>query len=68
MLRTILLIVIFLNFTDAIGIAMQIITADTGQNLITKIGASFDDVLWPVSIAVIGIAVVKMLPLSKRQA
>jgi len=57
-MRKLLMIVIFLNTLDVIGNLISVMTTGpSDMGFFTKLGSAFDAVLWPLSIVIIGIAV-----------
>jgi len=61
------MIVIFLNALDAVGKVLTIFLASSDANLLTKSGAAFDAILWPLSVVIIGIAVLFLYKVEPKQ-
>ncbi|WP_371395455.1 hypothetical protein [Fretibacter rubidus] len=66
-MRYLLIFVIILNVLDALGIIIGVISQD-GSTITMKLGSAFDAALWPISIAVIATALLRIYPYGKAKA
>ncbi len=60
-MRILLILVIILNVMDALGIAIKIFS-NAESSLSMTIGTIFDAALWPVSVALIATAILRIYP------
>lgn len=67
-MRKLLMIVIFLNALDAVGkFLTTLLLASSDIKLFVKFGMALDAILWPLSIVIIGIAVLFLYKVEPKQ-
>ena len=60
-MRILLALVAIFNILDALGIFIQILSTKSEASLLSKVGSGFDSILWPVSIAILAIAMRRLI-------
>ena len=66
-MRVLLIIVIIWNVIDALGILISTFTDNESMSF-AVLGSAVDNAIWPVSIAVLGTAVLQVYPYKKKAA